>query len=160
MTWGAVREGDWVRNRATMPVTISDHLSKSGIKPGTRGVVTATTGSRANVTFDGGIGTVSTTVPIRSLRVVRRGGGVDRFATHQSRLNAARAALALFLAWPVISWVIQYVWINKSFSGMIPAFAVGVLQSIGDWITLLVTSPLHTVIYLVFLAILGKLAWR
>lgn len=160
MMWGTIREGDWVKNRDTVPVTLGDQLSKSGIKPGTRGVVTATTGSRASVTFDGGIGTVSATVSIRKLRVVRRGGGVDRFATRQSRLNAARAALALFLAWPVISWIVQYLWINKSFSGMVPAFAAGVLQSFGDWITLLVTNPFHTVIYLAFLTILGKLAWR
>lgn len=157
----SIREGDWVTATESLVYGL---LGGSTIKAGTRVVVTNVANgwfnSTASVRWDGGFGTVSTTVPTRHLRVVRHGGGVDRFVSHQGRLTAARAALALFLIWPVIKWVVEYVWLNKGFSGITGAFALGMVDSIDGWITMLVASPVHAVIYFAFLGLIGRWAWR
>lgn len=157
----SIREGDWVRSRENLAYGL---LGGSTIKSGTRGVVTGVANgwfsSTASVRWDGGFGTVSTTVPTRHLQVVRHGGGVNRFVAHQGRLTAARAALALFLMWPVIKWVVEYVWLNKGFSGITGVFALGMVDSIGDWITMLVSSPVHAIIYFTFLGLIGRWAWK
>src|SRR5205823_836202 len=132
---GTLHEGDWVK--ATKPLRIG-LLGGGTIRAGTKGVVTAVERglwtARAAVAFDGGFGTVRATVPTRHLGRVRSGGGVDRFHRRQRHVAAARAGFALFLAWPVISWCIQYIWINKGFTGITGAFAIGIVQSAEDWI--------------------------
>jgi hypothetical protein len=116
--------------------------------------------SRADVEFGSGLGTVRASVPTHQLRLVRRAEGIDRFSTRQRRLAVARAALVLFLAWPIIWWCIQYVWINRTFSGIASAFAVSIVYSIGNWITMLIADPVEGLIHLGFLWVVGRLAWR
>lgn len=161
MTWGSVQEGDWVK--ATHTLTIGMFRGPS-IKPGTKGVVTSVIpgwfNSRATVAFDGGFGTVSVTVPVSKLRVVRRGGGVGPFKARQGRMTAARVALAFFIAWPTISFVAQYAWANHGFSGITGAFAIGVVESFGYYVDMLLTNPIRAAVYLVFLGLVARLAWR
>jgi hypothetical protein len=158
--WTSVAEGDWVKVQATVPVTFSDHLTGSGIKKGTRGVVTSIGSGRAEVRFDTGLGGVSAWVPTRHLSVVRRGGGVAAFNDRITRLSVARAALIVFLSYPVWSFVIMYGWVNKGFDGITVAFALGVVQSIGDWMTMFVSAPVKTIVWVGFLWVLALLAWR
>jgi hypothetical protein len=99
-------------------------------------------------------------VPTRHLRRIRKDGGIDAFLTRQDRLTVVRAALALFMAWPVLSFVGHYAFAHRSFKGITEAFAAGALQSIGDWIVMLVSNPVHALFYLAFLGILGRFAWR
>jgi hypothetical protein len=156
---GTVREGDWVKTTDALTTGLS-----GTIRRGTQGVVTSVLPGwftpRAIVTFDGGFGTVRLTVPVRKLRVVRRDGGVERFNIRHGRVMAARAALALFTAWPVISWAAQYLWVNGDFSGIEGAFALGLVDSFGYYVTVLATDPVRGVVYLCFLALAGRLAWR
>jgi len=51
-----------VGTTSTTPVTLSDQLAGGVIRPGTRGVVTAVTGSRVTVDFDSGRGLHTATV--------------------------------------------------------------------------------------------------
>jgi hypothetical protein len=156
--WGGVQVGDWVRSRARLPVTLADHLLQSGIKPGARGVVTATSGSRALVDFDAGLGTVSASVSQRHLRVVRRGGGIGSFKTNAHRRLIARVALIIFLALPVLQFLAAYAWINRGFDGITVAFAEGVVQSVLDWLNMLLTQPARTAIYIGCLWVVARLA--
>jgi hypothetical protein len=159
--WGSVQEGDWVKATDTLTVGM---FGGSMIRPGTKGVVTSVISgwfsSRAAVTFDGEFGTVRATVPVSKLRVVRRGGGVEAFTSRRGRLMAARAGLMIFVAWPVISFVAQYLWLNHGFSGITRAFALGVIDSFGDYLNMLLTSPVRGALYLGFLGLVGRLAWR
>jgi len=59
-----------------------------------------------------------------------------------------------------MSWMAQYVWANEGFSGIVVAFAVGVVESTGDYITMLVQHPIQSAVYLGFLVLVGRLAWR
>ncbi|CAI9413189.1 hypothetical protein [Nocardioides sp. T2.26MG-1] len=159
--WGSVRDGDWVKVDTDINLGM---LGGTTIKAGTKGVVTGvSTGwitSRADVQFDSGFGTAHANVPTHRLRLIRPNGGVDRFTTRQRRLAAARSALLLFLAWPIIWWAIQYVWINRGFSGITSGFALSIVGSIGDWIIMVISNPVKGIIYLGFLWIVGRLAWR
>lgn len=160
MIWGGLQVGDWVKANRTVPVTFTDSITESGVRPGTMGVVTDTAGSRVQVAFEGGFGTVDAWVPTRHLRVVGRGRGVGSFRSHARRIAVARAALSLFLAWPVLKFLAIYGWTHHGFSGVTSAFALAVIDSIGDWLAMLVQQPVKTVVYLIFLGILGRLAWR
>lgn len=160
MMWGRVRDGDWVQVDTDVKVGMLGGTVKAGTKGVVTGVSTGWITSRAHVQFDGGFGAVHANVPTYRLRLIRPNGGVDRFTTRQRRLAATRAALLLFLAWPIIWWAVQYVWINKGFSGITSGFALSIVQSIGDWIIMLVSNPVKGIIYLGFLWIVGRLAWR
>jgi hypothetical protein len=159
--WGSLRDGDWVKADTTIRAGL---LGGTRIKAGTKGIVTGVSTrwltSRADVEFHSGFGTVRVSVPTHRLHLVRRDGGVDRFTERQQRLAAARLALLVFFAWPITWWCVQYVWINKSFSGMTSAFAISIVDSIGDWITMLTSNPIKGLIYLGFLWLAGRLAWR
>lgn len=158
--WGSVDVGDWVKANRVLPVSLTDHLIQSGIKPGTRGVVTATSGSRRLVDFDGGFGTVSVWVERRALQVIRYGGGIGSFRSSARRRTIARVAFVLFLAWPFIQFAVAYAWVNKGFDGMTIALADGIVQSVFDWLNMLITQPIKTVIYFGFLWVTGKVALR
>lgn len=159
--WGSVSAGDWVKTDTDIRVGM---FGGTTIRAGTKGVVTGvSTGwltSRAVVEFDSGFGTVRASVPTHQVQLVRRDGGIERFTSRQRRLAVARLALLLFLSWPIIWWCLQYVWINKSFSGITSGFAISIVDSIGDWITMLVSNPVKGVVYLGFLWVVGRLAWR
>lgn len=159
--WGSVRNGDWVKADGEINTGL---FAGPTISAGTKGVVigvsTGWFSSRAEVEFDSGLGTVRATVPAHQLRLVRRNGGLDRFLTRQRRLSAARAALFVFLAWPVAWWCVQYVWQNKGTDGISAAFALGVIDSLGQWLTMFIANPAGTLVYVAFLWALARLAWR
>jgi hypothetical protein len=85
---------------------------------------------------------------------------VERFKACKRRVAAARAALALFIVWPVISFAAQYVWQNHGFSGITAAFALGVVESFASYLEMLLTKPVRAAVYLGFLGLVGRLAWR
>lgn len=114
--------------------------------------------TRADVEFRPGWGIVQVNVPSRHLRVTRQCGGTDEFRRHSSHLAAARTALCLFLCWPIVSWVLQYVWLNKGVNGITGAFAIGIVQSAEDWLIMLLAHPVRGATYLCFLAVLSRLA--
>ena len=155
------RRGDWVA--ASEPIQ-GGLFSGTAIAKGTHGVVNSVNygffSSTVAVTFGGGLSPVDRIVPTHKLRIIRRGAGVERFQLHQSRLAVARAAIALFLCWPVIQWVAQYVWMNRGFDGITAAFAAGVLDSIGSYLAMFITDPIKALIYFGFLGLLGRFAWR
>lgn len=150
MSWfsPALDAGDWVKATERIPVSMTDHLTGSGIGAGTIGVITGRHGSRLEVEFDAGFGTCRTTVNTRQVRLHRRGEGVAAFRRRSSRLTTIRAGAALALAAPVLWYVVQYLWYYRTTDGLIEGFAVGAIESGLDLVDMAIANPLATSIYL------------
>lgn len=160
MSWRSPDTGDWIRTTKTIPLTLTDAVLGGGLPRGTQGVVNRRAGSRVTADFATGFGTITATVDASSCRVERRGGGRDAFRDHVRLMTVVRLALAAFLSWPIVQFVGVYVWTHHSFDGIAGAFVVGVVDGFGDWLIALVQHPLSTVVYVVFLALLSKVAFR
>ena len=84
--------------------------------------------------------------------------GARRSSGWARRVTAARAALAVFLAWPVLQFVAVYGWRHRGLNGIAGAFAVGLLGSVVDWLRMLIQQPVKTIVYVMFLGALTRLA--
>lgn len=160
--WSAnPQPGDWVRlgGRHRVPVTLSDHLTDGGIRPGARGVVTSRSGARAVVKFDAGFGTCHATVRLSDLHVTRRGGGVDAFQDRARTLGWARFGVALALLAPFGLYAVRYIAAHHGVQGLVPSLLIGTLDSFFAVIGSAIANPIQTVIYLVGLAVLSRFAF-
>ena len=162
MSWfsGTPRTGDWVVLTETVKTSALDHLvgGDSGIKRGTRGVVVGTPAWGAvEVVLDAGLaGLVTARVRPRQLRVVRRRGGVDAFATRTGHRNAVRAGLALALLGPFASFAMAWVLEGGSSGGRVATLIDGSLQGGLDLVAFGVAHPLSAAFYVAVITA----AWR
>lgn len=159
--WGRpAQPGDWVRSTTTVPTGLIDDLTGSGLPAHSRGVVIGRSGRWLTVEFDYGLGTTTARVKDSHCRIERRGGGQERFRERSRRMTIIRLALAGFLLWPFAQFVVMYVWYNHTLEGIIPALAIASLEGVGVLAQQFVTQPVQTLIYLGFLSVLGRLAFR
>ncbi len=159
--WSAGADpGDWVRTTTTVSLNLADQLlGHGGLPPGTRGVVLERYGSRLRVEFDNGWGSVTGTVRSREVQVVRRGAGAAAFRTRTSRLASARLAVAFALALPVLQFVVAYLWANRSFDGIGPAFVTAALYGAEDSLLATLHEPRKAVVYFVVVTLLYRFAF-
>ncbi len=160
MWGGEPRPGDWVVSKELVRTSLTDRLTGGGLRPGTRGVVVARSGSRLVVEFDTGYGRASARVPAGVVRVVRRGGGRDRFERRTGLMTTIRLAVAAFLMFPVLWWIGAYLWTYRTLDGIVPAFAVAALDSLGELVATAIAHPGRSLVYALFLAALGRFAFR
>lgn len=159
MTWGRpIEPGDWVRTTRKVPVTLTDELLGSGVPAGARGVVCERTRSRLRVELEHGLATVAVTVRARDCRLVRRRGGREGFHRWTGWRRAARLGLLCFMAWPLARFTVLYWWYHRSFEGYAGELALAFVDSTLKMAGNLLTDPFRTVIYLGFLALVGRLA--
>lgn len=145
-----VRPGDVVRARRTIHMSFGDRLAGRGVRTGKRGVVIATTGRKARVTFDarhGGTGWVSA----HSVGIVRRS------ARPVPWMVPVKAALVVFLAAPTLWFAVTYAWENGDFDGF--PYAAGARMGEGAlaWGELIARDPTSAVLHLGFIGLLTLL---
>ncbi len=159
--WGLGADpGDWIRTTTTVPLTLTDRLlSYGGLPPGTPGVVLERYGNRLRVEFDSGWGSVTGTVRFRDIQVVRRGAGAAAFRRRTSRLATARLATAVALSLPILQFVATYLWENRSFGGIVPAFVMAALYGAEDSLLATLHEPRRGVAYLVVVTLLYRFAF-
>jgi hypothetical protein len=159
VTWGRrIEPGDWVRTTEKVSVGIADELLGTGVPAGARGVVCERNGSWLRVDLEHGLATVSVRVRARDCRVVRRQGGRERFHRWSGRRRAARIGLLCFTLWPLAQFTVLYWWYNRSFEGLTGELALAAVDSAVEMADHLVTDPARTLVYLGFLAVVGRLA--
>lgn len=159
--WGPpLKTGDWVRLTAIIPVSVTDHLMGSGISIGTRGVVVSRMGLMIEADFDTGYGTTRTHVPASKCKLIRRNGGQEKFTRNANFILIVRLALIAFLCWPVIQFTALYWWENKGFHGLVAELTVASFYSVGDMILSAMNDPIGTVIYLLFIAVISRFAFK
>jgi hypothetical protein len=73
--------------------------------------------------------------------------------------TAARLGLALVLLFPILQFVVQYVWVTHSFDGITAAFAMGCVQSLLDMLTGFFEHPVKSLLYFGALAVMSRLAF-
>ncbi len=161
MMWGRHPEADdWVRASRQIKTNLTDHVTGSGIELGARGVVTGRSGNHVDVEFDNGYGTTSVTVPASHVRLTQRGGGTDRFRRRIRLMTTIRLALIAFLLYPLAEFAVHYLLQYGTLDGIVPALTLAALEGTGEWLMMAINNPIQTVIYAVFLAVLGKIAFR
>lgn len=156
---GSPREGDWVRATRLVQTGMTDRVLGSGLPSGSRGVVLSRTGSRVTVDFDAGWGTQRVTVPASACRVLRRGGGTAAFYTANRRRTAARIGLAVVLCFPVIEFVVRYVWTTHGVHGLTGALALGAVQGMLDMLTGFLGHPFRSIVYFAVVSLMSRLAF-
>jgi hypothetical protein len=157
---GNIQTGDWIKATETIPITLSDHLSGDGIRPGTRGAATGVSGSRVTVEFESGWGTYTATVDQRKVTKIRSGGGVDRFRGRARTTALVRLGLAIALLFPTLYFVGAYLWTFGTFDGIIPAFLEASIASLGDWISAALAHPFQTLIFSVVVGLISRWVFR
>lgn len=153
-------EDDWVTASDQIPVTLTDHLTGGGITKGSRGVVTGRSGKHVDVEFETGYGVTSVTVPVSRVRLTHRGAGQYRFRQRVRLMTTIRVALLTFLLYPTAEFAVKYLLQYGSVDGIVPAFTLAAVESIGEWLMTAINNPVQTLIYSVFLAVLGRIAFR
>lgn len=148
-----IRAGDQVKTTRVTPLSLSDRLSGTGVHSGKRGVVVGTDGNRVRVTFEGRRGRTGW-VSGRNLGVVRRA------EADAGSPSAVRAALVLFMAWPVIGYLARYLWENGSFTGLGHALPTALGGSMSSWADMIAVDPAKTLVHMLFLAVVAALAQR
>lgn len=157
----SIRVGDWVRADRQIPVTMSDHLSGAGLSRGTRGVVTDVAGQRLTVEFESGWGgMVRARTLVRDVRLVRRGGGLDRFSRRNAYVGHVRLGLALALFFPFIYFVVWYRLRHGGFDGIVAAFAESAIDSALATVDAAVAHPVQTVVYLLITGLVSRWVFR
>lgn len=163
MPWRArhpIGPGDWVLARERIPVTVTDHLLGAGIQPGTRGVVTSRTASLLEVDFATGYGTTTVTTRASTCTLARRGGGQQSSHSRTRVITTIRLALAAFLLWPLVQFVLSYLWHERTLNGIEAALAVAAVDSLLAWVGAMLAEPGRALAYLGFLAVISKIAFR
>lgn len=150
---------DWVRASRQIKTSPTDHLMDGGIKAGTRGVVTGYSGRQVEVEFETPYGLISATVPCSHLQVTKRGGGRSRFYQRVRVVVTVRLALATFLLYPFGDFTIRYLLASGSMEGIVPAFTLAAMDNLGIWLITAIDNPGQTIVYGIFLAVLGRIAF-
>lgn len=151
--------GDWVRLKRRTPVSFSDHLTDGGLPAGSRACVLGRTGSRLELEVDAGWGSTRVSVRSHDVTVIRRGGGSEAFARRVRLVTTVRVSLALVLVWPVLQFVATYLWVNRTFEDIVPAFVMGVLDGLPEQIEAAIAEPWKAVLSFLLFAVMGRIAF-
>lgn len=151
MTARRLQPGDVVRAQRTIPLRLSDRLAGRGVRSGRHGVVIATDGRKARVTFDGrrygGTGWVRS----------RNLGVVSRAPRPLAWIVPVKAALVVFLGAPAIRFIVVHVWPHSGFDGFGAAVGNQVGERILAWGQLAAADPHRALLYLGFLGVVSRL---
>ncbi|MFJ9388102.1 hypothetical protein ACIRON_04740 [Nocardioides sp. NPDC101246] len=146
-----LRTGDVVRAQRTIPLRFSDRLAGRGVRSGRHGVVIATDGRRARVTFEGrrygGTGWV------RSANL----GVVSRAPRPLAWIVPVKAALVVFLGVPALRFVVVHLWTHSGFDGFGTAVGNQMGEGMLAWGQLATADPPRALLYLGFLGVVSKL---
>ena len=74
--------------------------------------------------------------------------------------TAARLTVAVFLLAPIVQFIGWYLWTYRTLNGVEASFVEASLAGIGDMLTAAITDPVRTVVYLVFLSVLSRFAFK
>lgn len=151
--------GDWVRITSTVPTTLADHITGSGLPAGTKGVVTARVGGRVTVDFDTGYGIVTRTVDGARLAVTRRSGGYAQFTRSARVKTIARVAVALFLIWPLVQFAGAYLWREQTTDGLVESLTLAAIEGAFDFVSDAIAQPGRALLYMLVLAIMSRFAF-
>ncbi|WP_347351354.1 hypothetical protein [Intrasporangium sp.] len=151
--------GDWVKLTRTVPTSFTDQLTGDGLRAGTQALVITRHGRRLQIDADAGWGTVTATIDATDAVVVRRDGGTDRWQATTHRRTTARLALALALAWPILSFATQYIWLQHSLDGLPGAIALGIVSAIPDQVEAFLNEPVKAVLYIALTTALARIAF-
>jgi hypothetical protein len=75
-------------------------------------------------------------------------------------MTAIRVGVLLAFAAPFLYFAGQYVWINHTTSGLIPAVLIGVIQGVLDTVTLAISDPIRSLIYFIVVSLVWRWARR
>lgn len=160
------RCGDWVKATATIPMTWSDCLSStSGVQPGTHGVVVSGPDGwispTVTVLFDTGLGgSCEVVTPIDKIRVSRRAGGVEQFRGRTHWKGLFRLGVALALIAPLVYFIGMYLWVFRTFDGLVQAVVTAALDSAAAAVEFAFTHPVEALIFFAVSWLLGRFAFR
>lgn len=157
--FGSPDVGDWVRLKKRTAVTFTDILTGDGLPEGSLGVVVARFGSSLQVDVDAGWGSSRATVKSWDVRVVRRKGGQEAFAKRTHYLTVVRVSLALFLAWPVISYIALYFWEHQTFDGLTIHLSIGLIEGAFEQVNQLIADPVRGLLLLGLFALFSRIAF-
>lgn len=94
------------------------------------------------------------------VRVTRRAGGVEAFASRTGRLNAARLGVAVMLAGPLLLSAVSWFLSGGSKAGLLLALADNVVYETLDLLGYALTQPVHALIYIALLTAAMRFAFR
>jgi hypothetical protein len=115
---------------------------------GARGVVLSVGWWFARVKVDDGMGFTTESVPISSLRVVRRGVGEQPFTERARIMHLARLGVALVMLAPLAAFMGRYVEATGGTDGLAESIASGAVLSALGVVNLVVVNPIGTALYL------------
>lgn len=144
-----IEEGDWVAATRTIPVTIADHIGiPTGVRPGTRGVVTERTGNRLVVEFHSSFGLQRVRTTTNSCRLIRKRGGTEAFRSRASWGSTIRLGIYAVFTFPIVWYILQY-WITYgNLTGVLPALATAALDQSAAFLLAALQHPIQAAIYL------------
>lgn len=151
--------GDWVRARQPVARGWADHLTGEGLPEGTVGVVVDRFGSRLVVDFDTGYGLTRASVCAGHCALVRKGGGSTKFRERAKFMTTVRLSLVAFFTFPCLWYAVQYWWQERTFDGLVESMIMASLDAAWGFLVAAINDPVRAVIYLVVMAVLGRIAF-
>jgi hypothetical protein len=159
--WAASpRVGDWV----VLTEDVTTGMFGGRVARGTKGVVLADRGGwftpRLQVRLDVPLAPVDAVVATSALRVTRRSGGEESFRRRSELANAARWGALVAMMAPLAFFIGQYWWYERTFTGLLPALATGLVASALDLVEFAVAHPTRAVLFAVGSWLIGKFTFR
>lgn len=111
------------------------------------------------VRFDTGYGTREANARVGSLRVTRRGSGIERFERRAGTLRAVRVGVAVALLLPMLWFVTEYLWINRTLDGMVGAMLIAAVDSAVSTVEYALTNPVQALALLTVMWAAGRFAF-
>lgn len=74
--------------------------------------------------------------------------------------SAVRVGVRLAFAAPFLYFIAQYIWINDTTHGLVPALVSGVIEGLLNTLSMAIKHPLQSSVYLVVTTLLWRWAWR
>jgi len=155
--------GDWIKTTETVPVSLTDALTGSGVPAGTRGVITKVSGffgGHLVARFDGGLlGSVTAQVRPSHVRVIRRGAGIEAFNRSVGRRNQVRLGAALALLGPLLYFCSTYMLRGGTKEGLIVELMNSAIYGAQEMLEYVVTNPAQGLLYCALVWGVGRLAF-
>jgi hypothetical protein len=168
VTWfsgGAPQPGDWIKTTKRVKVSLTDYLlgDGAGVPPGTRGVITETTGLfniALTAQLDGGLfGPVTVRLRPDQVRVIRRGGGLEAYRESAHRRALIRSAAVIATLGPIVIFAARYLAAGGSKGALLVALMNGVFYGVLNTVEYGLTNPMNGLIYCGIVWLIGRLAF-